>query len=93
MTTATYDQIQEEERLAAERVRNLERARRVRTQQAEDRRKARPKRLATVEARMDELGREYHALPPGPAAATARQAIRRELRDLGAERMRLRYPE
>lgn len=51
-------------------------------------RRGRPSRLREVERRMDALGREYKAAK----TPQERRAIRRELRDLGQERMRLRWP-
>lgn len=46
----------------------------------------RPKRLRQVEARLDELERRRRELPAGE-----RSEIYRELRDLGAERLRLKW--
>ena len=50
-------------------------------------RKRRPARLREVERRMDALGVEYREAE----TTEQRRAIRRELRDLGQERMRLRW--
>lgn len=60
----------------------------------EGRRRARaqrPQRLVVVEARMDVLGAELRQLPLHERKARA--AVRKELRELGAERLILRYGE
>ena len=74
-----------EERAAARRLRSLAKARKARQDAARRRQRTAKQRLAEVEARMDALGEEYH-LPDAD-----RRAIRKELRDLGQERMTLLY--
>jgi hypothetical protein len=84
--SVVHEQVREEERAAREQLRRLERARRVKAQNARSAKRNRTTRLREVEARMDSLAVDYRA-----ADAPLQRAIRKELRDLGAERMRLRW--
>ena len=68
------------EEVRLERLAKMRRAR-------EAKRANRPERLAEVESRIDELGAAYSEA----STFKDRQAVRRELRDLGDERVRLRW--
>lgn len=87
MTTTMHAEVQAEERALRERERNLQRARKVAAKKRQRDALTRPKRLREVEARIDELGQEYRVC----TNQRGRDEIRRELRDLGQERLSLRW--
>ena len=83
---SAHEQVVVEERAAQRQLRNLDRARRAKAQKARERKRNRTARLRELSQRMDRLGVEYRT-----ADQVARRAIRKELRDLNAERMTLEW--
>lgn len=88
---STHEEVLQEERAEAARLRRLERARKAAEAKRARDAKAKPRRLAQVERRMDELGAEFRRLPPFPLGRERRRAIRDELRTLGQERAALKW--
>ena len=84
-------EVQLEEREAVQQLRLLERARKAKARKAAERERQRPRRLAAIERQMDALGHEFKALRPHPNDQQRRREIRHELRDLGRERLELKY--
>lgn len=93
MTTATHQDAVQEERAAAAQLRRLEKARRAAAKKREAEARGKPRRLAKIDRRLEELSAAYKALPAYPEGQEARRAIRREIADLGRERYRLAWSE
>src|SRR5262245_47719242 len=92
MSTSTYtSEVQREEREAQQQLRRLERARKAKARKAAERKRNAPRLLAQVERKMAALNDEYKRLPAFPEGRERRAEIRKEIRDLGQERLDLKY--